>query len=577
MRVVFIIAILFSLVFQPAFSQKGKKSRRDKQNNTAQNTTSVFSDEHQLKVESTIIEAEKQLVLDNPAKAMELFQVALDLDPENGAAKFKMAEVLRKQGKFSQALAYSKGSLDSDQSNMYYYLQTAEIYKSLGQYEKSAELYAEMIEKLPEADSYLFDLAILYQVLGEDEKALKTYRKAEELFGLNEMVLREKQKIYIKNLDFEGLLGDWDQLIAENPGNNRYTIELAEFLISAGKTEEAKNRLNKLQVADIHVYLLRSKIALKEGDTEGAMRITVEAFESISADYQTKIKLLNGYMDFAITPEQFESIVIMAQSLVTAYPSQYEPLAYAADVFYRMEKKELAKKYYLQAIRIAPNHFDVWQNILNIEAELNQYDSLIVHADEALEYFPNQAIVYYFSGTGYMIKKDYKRAVEMLKQGTKYSEEPRLLTIFYGQMGDAYNSLKEKNKSYEAYEQALKFNPSNDHVLNNYSYFLSLDKKNLDKALSMSTELVAMHPDNATYLDTHGWVLYVVGKYEEAEKFLKKAAKTDEDGTVIEHYGDVLFKLGRIDEAVIQWKKASVMKNASDNIEKKIADKRLYE
>lgn len=332
-----------------------------------------------------------------------------------------------------------------------------------------------------------------------------------------------------------------------------------------------------MSIKNIHSQLLESRIALQEGDTEAAMRITEEAFESSSNDYKTKIQLLNAYMEFAISPEQFESIVKMAKALADEYPTQYEPQAYAADVLYRMEKKELAKEHYLQAIAIDPNHFDVWQNILNIEAELNQYDGLILHADQALEYFPNQAIIYYFSGTGHMIKKDYKRAVEMLKVGTKYTKEPRMLTIFYGQMGDAYNSLGEKHKSYEAYEEALKHNPTNDHVLNNYSYFLSLDKKNLDKALEMSTELVVMHPENATYLDTHGWVLFVIGKYEEAAKYLKKAAKTDEDGTVIEHYGDALYKLGKIDEAVAQWKKASLIKGASDHIEKKIADKILYE
>lgn len=577
MRVVLAVVILFTLILNPAFSQNGKKKKEEKQVKTEKKLSSGSSDELQLKLESTIIEAEKYLLLDNPAKAMELFQLALDFDPDNGAVKFKMAEILRKIGKSGEALAYSKASLDSDRTNMYYFLQTAEIYKSLGEFAKSAELYAEMIDKLPAADSYLFDLAILYQFMGEDEKALAAYRRGEELYGLNEMVLREKQKIYIKNRNYKGLLSDWDRLIAENPGNNRYTIELAEFLINAGETTEAVIRLNKLPSEDIHANLLKSKIALKEGKTEEAMKITEEAFMTSSIDYRTKIEMLNGYMDFAISPEQFDAIVQMAQSLADEYPTQYEAQAYAADVLYRMEKKELAKKHYLQAISLNPNNFEVWQNILNIEAELNQYDSLIVHADKALEYFPNQAIIYYFSGTGHVIKKDYGRAVEMLKTGTKYTTEARLLTVFYGQIGDAYNSLKEKNKAYDAYEQALKYNPINDHVLNNYSYFLSLDKKNLDKALAMSTELVAMHPDNDTYLDTHGWVLFVLGKYEEAEKYLKKAAKTDEDGTVIEHYGDVLYKLGRVDEAVVQWKKASLMKDASANIQKKIADKTLYE
>jgi tetratricopeptide (TPR) repeat protein len=575
MRAVIIFIIISQLAFN-SFSQKKEKTDKKKAK-TEQDGALVASDEIQNKFESTLIEAEKQLLLDNPAKAIELFNTALELSPDNGAVNFKMAEVLSKMGKISDAMLFAQKALNSDRTNMYYFLQVAELHKSLGDFAKSADVYAEMIEKLPNAEAYLFDLAILYQFLGKDANALATYKRAEDIYGINEMVLREKQKIYIKNKDYNGLIADWDQLIAENPGNNRYTIELAEFLISSGKIEEAKTRLNNLQTDDIHVYLLKSRIALKEGNTAEAMKITLDAFESNSADYKTKIQLMNGYMDFAITPEQFESIVKMALSLGTTYPDQYEPQAYAADVLYRMEKKELAKDYYLKAIKIDPNHFDVWQNILNIEAELNQYDSVAIHAEQALEYFPNQAIIYYFAGTGHMINRDYKKAVEMLKIGTKYAAEPQLLTIFYGQLGDAYNSLKEKNKSYESYELALKSNPNNDHVLNNYSYFLSLDKKNLEKALEMSTKLVAAHPDNATYLDTHGWVLYVKGQYSEAEKYLKLAAKTDEDGTVIEHYGDVLFKLGRVDEAVAQWQKASKMKDASENIQKKIADKTLYE
>ena len=93
----------------------------------------------------------------------------------------------------------------------------------------------------------------------------------------------------------------------------------------------------------------------------------------------------------------------------------------------------------------------------------------------------------------------------------------------------------------------------------------------------MSTKLVEQHPENPTYLDTHGWVLYINGNFKESRKFLEKAVGLDEDGTVIEHYGDVLYKLGEVDEAIKQWERAKSTGEASDLIEKKISDQKLYE
>ncbi|MEM6644501.1 MAG: hypothetical protein AAF616_16090, partial [Bacteroidota bacterium] len=79
------------------------------------------------------------------------------------------------------------------------------------------------------------------------------------------------------------------------------------------------------------------------------------------------------------------------------------------------------------------------------------------------------------------------------------------------------------------------------------------------------------------YLDTHGWVLYVRGDYKQSRKFLEKAVSLDDDGTVIEHYGDVLFQLGEVDLALIQWEKALKQGDTSEYLEKKIADRKLYE
>ena len=200
--------------------------------------------------------------------------------------------------------------------------------------------------------------------------------------------------------------------------------------------------------------------------------------------------------------------------------------------------------------------------------------------EKALELFPNQAGICWFLGTAYLVEKDYESAVEVLEQGKKLSGvNEELKSYFNAQLGDTYNNLKNYKKSDESYEAALAYNPDNDHVLNNYSYFLSLRKEKLDLAKKMSTKLVMRNPENATYLDTHAWVLFMKGEYKDAKIYIEKAVNSNDElsGTIIEHYGDILFKLGDVDSAVKQWQKAKGMDETSELIDKKIADRKLYE
>jgi predicted negative regulator of RcsB-dependent stress response len=95
----------------------------------------------------------------------------------------------------------------------------------------------------------------------------------------------------------------------------------------------------------------------------------------------------------------------------------------------------------------------------------------------------------------------------------------------------------------------------------------------------MSTLLIKNNPENATFLDTHAWVLYTRQKYREAKKVMEKAIGTGmANATHFEHYGDILFKLGETENAVQQWEKAKTMLSSSNEIlNKKIANRKIYE
>ena len=561
--------VLLSLT---VFSQKKKRESSD----FSPIDVTELSPGEKLKAETIIIDAERELILENYFKALELFKSALEITPDDAVVNFKIAEILTKNGDNSGALVYATKAAELDKTNKYYLLLAAEIHKSLSNYKEATAIYQRMIDNVEGTEEYLFDLAILYQFQGEDQKALETYSRAEAVFGVNEIVLREKQKIYLKKKDYEGLMKEWDKLIAEHPGEDTYTIELAQFLITHNMIDEAKERLQQLHSGQQR-DLLMSQIMLTEGKTGEALELASTTLESKDIDYASKLQILNSLLQNALTTEDFDMIMTLTDGLADQYPEIYEVQAFSGDVMYQLENQEKALEYYVKAVEVDPAHFETWQNILQIEASLSDFDAMIKHSEKAMEYFPNQGALYYFCGTGYLVNKEYKKSIQIFEQGKRYVTNSQLKSVFYGQMGDAYNSLKQYQKSYDSYESALKENPTNDHVLNNYSFFLSLKKAKLDKAIEMSTKLVELHPDNPTYLDTHGWVLYTLEKYDEALVYLRKAANLQEDGTVIEHYGDVLYKLGKVDQAVEQWRRASLLNDASELINQKIEQKKLLE
>jgi Tfp pilus assembly protein PilF len=141
-----------------------------------------------------------------------------------------------------------------------------------------------------------------------------------------------------------------------------------------------------------------------------------------------------------------------------------------------------------------------------------------------------------------------------------------------------------KEEAYESYDKSLEYNGNNIFVLNNYAYFLSKDKKDLDKAETMSGKCLKVHPKNPTYIDTYAWILFMKGNYSLSKIYIENAITNggDESADILDHYGDILFKTGHVDSAVQQWEKASEMKEENGEtdtvvLKRKIENKTYYE
>jgi len=105
--------------------------------------------------------------------------------------------------------------------------------------------------------------------------------------------------------------------------------------------------------------------------------------------------------------------------------------------------------------------------------------------------------------------------------------------------------------------QALEFQPDHPLILNYLGYSWVDQGKNLDQALEMLQKALSLRPNDGYIIDSFGWVLYKIGKYEDAVLFLERAAElVPNDPVINDHLGDALWRVGRYHEAEFQWERA---------------------
>lgn len=536
-------------------------------------------------------EAQKYFILEDYAKALVYFQRVVELNPSNATVHYKIAEILGKSSKEEDLISASQSiamALKLEKGNKYFYLLASNIYASLGQFSKATNALETMLKEVKGTEFHLYELAALYLYDKKEDEALKVYDRAEALLGIDEVSSLQKQRIYLEKGDIEKGIAEGEKLIQAFPDEERYLLGFAETLSRYGQVQKAIEYVENF-IKD-HPYAGSAKMMLAgfyrdNGQELKSREYVSQVFDDPSVEVSSKVLMMGVYANTLssnrsknISDKELESFSVdLFKKLESNYPSEANVHLVGGDLFMTLGRDKEALEHYLKAVRGGSGSFDAWQNLMFLESEANQIDSLIKHSEEALEIFPNQAMAFYFNGYAHLRKKNYREGTYALEQAKKLSgSNAEFVGELNAMLGDAYQGSKEYAKSDAAYEEALALNPNNDIVLNNYSYYLALRKENLDKADKMSAQLIKLFPENQSYLDTRAWVLYAQEKYKEARKVMEKALVGKEvSATHLEHYGDILFQLGEVDQAVKQWQKAK--QTGGDNIvlDKKINNRKL--
>ncbi len=530
------------------------------------------------------LEGAKEMVLENFEEAQSKFESALDSDSLHAPTHYQLARIHKKKNNWKLAEKHIRKASEQKPDNKWYKIEFAKILKTQQKFEEAIDAYTEVIKDFENRPDLYIDLVQLYMIVEDYNKAIDAIDKLEKLVGIHKRLVMQKQKLYMKLGKREEAIGEITKLVESDPDNVDYRNLLANMYVKAEKYNKAKavyEKVKSIDTTNAYVHINLADLYKKQGKSDSAFKELKKGFKNPTLDLQSKVQILTTY--YSITEmysDQKAQAFALAKILVETHPDQSNSHAIYADFLFKDERLEEAEKQFEKAIALNASKFYNWETYLNILLQQSKYDELKKKSLKASELFPMQPTPYLFAGLAGLQMDNFESAEKHLLDGKKLVADNEQLEVqFNTYLGEVYNEMSRYEKSDKYFNRAIEQNPENSFTLNNYSYYLALRGEQLKKAEKYAKKAVRIDSGNPNNQDTYGWVLFKMGRYEEAKFWIEKALKASDDpsGTVLEHLGDVYYELGKTGKAVEYWKQAKTKGGTTDMVDEKIEKRKRIE
>ena len=530
--------------------------------------------------------------------AFDMYSHCLDIDPESAVTLYELAKIYMNLGQMQTGEAFLRKAVENEPGNYWYKETLAGYYQSKGENQKAIAVIEDMASKFPSRLEPLMALSDLYNRTKDYQKVIHTLDRLELLDGKSEQISMEKFRMYLQMGNNEQAFAEIENLAKEYPYDMRYLTILGDVYMENGKLEDA--------------YSIYQQVLEKEPGYAPAMLSMASYYEKKGLDslYRTQMDsvLLNQKIENATKVNIMRQLIVKSErsdrdstKIVGLFNSMLAQKQENADVAmlaaqYLLSKRmnEEAKPVLNQVLDIDPENKPARLQLLSFAISKEDLDEVIRLCAPAVEYMPEALEFYYYWGLAHYQKGQTDEAMEVFRKGVRQvgpESDKAMVSDFYSILGDIYHTKKMNTEAYAAYDSALVYKPDNIGALNNYAYYLSVEKKNLDKAEEMSYRTVKAEPTNGTYLDTYAWILFEKGKYAEARIYIDQAMQNggSTSSVVVEHCGDIYFLNGEREKAVEYWIQAEKLaaepvENESEarsekdlkRLKKKIANKKYF-
>ena len=517
-------------------------------------------------------------------EAYEMLEYCLALDPASAVTKYLLAPYYTILGKDSIAGSLLETIVKENPDNEDYNDALVNQYARQGNWKAAIAIYERIIDTAHSKEEIYKSLYSLYYNDDDYPKALEMLERIESLEGKSREITTRRLQLYMLLNRHEEMIVIIKQEIAENPDDFRFMTLLGEVYGMIGEYDLAEAIYNQVlgeMPGDVMAQSALAELYAAKGEDEAFCRTLESLIKNERLETEERLKYL---VDYALYKESTDSAYILGfyQELLQLPFDQLElHHSYADYLKYRNADKSELAAVYEKIVELDAEDITAIIELLQYAIENDDKESVLKYADEALMFLPQHLELYFYKGLSLYMLGNRKESVGVYLEGLEKRDaesSPAVVAAVFTATGDTFHELEMKKEAYAAYDSALVYDPYKLEVLNNYSYFLSLDGKELQRALEMSHKTITAEPENQTYLDTYAWILFKLKRYEEAKAYAEKIISMDEEisPVVFHHIGDIFAKCGNMENAVIYWEKALEAGDKTDILKKKIKRRKYY-
>lgn len=536
------------------------------------------------------IEAICQKALGNKSAEHDLLLRALTYCPHSPECLFELAK-LKAQNPLipiEETDSLYREALRHAPDNNQYKWEIAQYELRTGEFDKAADLLENLTQTPLFRENAFSLLASIYDQQGKDSLLLRTLDLWEREVGATESTKLARYRAYSRLKSYDKALETARDLCRTYPQNEYYPILEAEVYLSHNDSIKALAAYNNVirtspdnnyaQLFLVHYYTSLGKSQLAEEQAEQIILNPKQDIETRSSYLQAFVNSDRKNNNDPHSEQLFQKLLkqpMNSTELIKIYISYLIQKNAPDSAFVPAMRKmlEIDPSDKQSRLRLAWSLF-----------QKKQYSEVVNICREGIRQDKEQILFYILGGNSAMLIKEKEQALDFFQSGMPYTSsftEKETISDYFSAYGDLLNQMGREEESYALYDSSLVYNPSNVSTLNNYAYYLSLKKEQLEKAQRMAELAIKYSPDESTFLDTYAWVLFMRKDYDNARVYIDKAIKLlkgeSSDGNIYEHAGDIYIHLGLEKEALDFWKKALDKGVHSDSLNKKIKLRKYIE
>jgi len=514
------------------------------------------------------VEGIKLKMTGNSGEALKYFEQCLKLNPESDATYYQMAQILMATGDIESGKKYLKKAYEIEDQNLWYLMMFASTYYQEQKVDSAIIYYEKAIKYYPEKTEMKMTLGNLYSENRKFDKANTIFESIDEEYGIN----KSSTVASVQNLmwaeRYNEALDKINKLLEIYPDEILYNGLLAETYRGLGENNRAMEVYNNMienYPEDPQTQLSLCDFLINQKRYEELFIIINRVIMNDNIRREDKLTLFARMIETpALVRNNSNKLQLSLMVLEAEYKNDHIVQILRPEVLIQQNKYNEAANLLEEMIKKQPDNYFAFEKLLLLYLDTGNFSKLEERGKECATRFNRSFLAKVLYATGAMENKNYETANEELKKATILAgNNQEMVMQVLSMTADLYYRMKEYEKAFETFEEALKTNNDDLMTLNNYAYYLTEQDKRLKEAEDMARKVIETEEYNNTYLDTYGWVLYKRGKFRKAEEIFKEIIDSGgNDAEYYEHYGYVLMKRKKCEKAIINWEKALNLDNS---------------